>query len=278
MKWKKHENRIIKILKHRINPLIPIESLIIRMLWKRIMSPLETIKELQKGASITRFGDGEYQLALYDECGWCPYQENSPRLQSRLMEILKSKPEKNLLIGIVGMNKVPENVPEIVKKDRRMFLDFHHLRFWYLVPMLLRRKKYANAMISRPYGMMNIPLSEYKKIWDKRNVIFITPEQIPLEYENPIFFNNVKTTQLITDIPTKNAFDKYDQILAQAKEIGKKTENPLFIVSFGPAATVLAYDLFHSGFQALDLGSLTASYRVVTGEIDRPEAFYQDKK
>ena len=45
----------------------------------------------------------------------------------------------------------------------------------------------------------------------------------------------------------------------------------LVLLSLGPCATVLAYDLSKKGYQALDIGHLPNSYLEATGERKKPE-------
>ena len=48
-------------------------------------------------------------------------------------------------------------------------------------------------------------------------------------------------------------------------------ENPLILISLGPTATVLAYDLSKTGVQAIDIGHITNMYdRLVYGKA-KPE-------
>lgn len=270
MKWTKDlEPNWKKRLRKHLNLFRPFQYMLIRWLWRnRVMSTADTIKKLQDGASIARFGDGEYQLALYEECGWCPFQKNSPRLQQRLMEILKSDPIPGLLIGVVGMTRPARN-DKVNKVDFNMHIDFLQRRFAYLFPLLMRRRDWGNAMITRPYGMGGVPLGEYKKIWNNRNVVFITGVKGRLEFDDPVVFGNLKSAQVL-EIPHEHAFEKYDEILTAARKYPKDT---LFLIAAGPTATVLAYDLHFAGYQAIDIGHITASLRTIHGDIEYPEAF-----
>ena len=57
--------------------------------------------------------------------------------------------------------------------------------------------------------------------------------------------------------PSESAFDRYDEILAEAK---KQPQNTLFLIALGPTATILAYDLCNAGYQTLDVGHLDLIY------------------
>ena len=58
--------------------------------------------------------------------------------------------------------------------------------------------------------------------------------------------------------PAKNAFSMYDEILTAAEKYAEK--DTLVLISLGPTATVLAYDLAMKGIQALDIGQLDNEY------------------
>jgi len=65
--------------------------------------------------------------------------------------------------------------------------------------------------------------------------------------------------------PSKNAFDKYDEIFNNAKE---NSQNRLIIIILGPTATVLAYDLAQHGIRALDLGHIAKDYNAYMSKMD----------
>ena len=58
-------------------------------------------------------------------------------------------------------------------------------------------------------------------------------------------------------VPEINAFDKYNEILVEAKRLHK---DKLILLAAGPTATVLAYDLHKSGYQTIDIGHVDIEY------------------
>ena len=94
-----------------------------------------------------------------------------------------------------------------------------------------------------------------KSIWDKRDVVIIEGEQSRLGVGNNLF-DNMKSIQRIL-CPTKNAFNKYNYILDEAKTLSK---DKLILIALGPTATVLAYDLNKLGYQAIDVGHVDIEY------------------
>lgn len=69
-------------------------------------------------------------------------------------------------------------------------------------------------------------------------------------------FDNVKSIRRIL-CPPRDAFDRYQEILNEAQKLEKTA---LFLIALGPTATVLAYDLFKSGYQAIDAGHVDVEY------------------
>lgn len=69
-------------------------------------------------------------------------------------------------------------------------------------------------------------------------------------------FNNVKGIERIL-VPEINAFNKYDEIINEVKKLSK---DKLILLAAGPTATVLAYDLYKEGYQAIDIGHVDIEY------------------
>ena len=78
-------------------------------------------------------------------------------------------------------------------------------------------------------------------------------------------FSNVKSINRIL-APSKNAFSVYDKIINSALYIDK---NRLILLSLGPTATVLAYDLAKFGYQAIDIGHLDNEYEWYQAKADK---------
>lgn len=57
--------------------------------------------------------------------------------------------------------------------------------------------------------------------------------------------------------PPHDAFSRYDDILNEALQLEKEA---LYLIALGPTATVLAYDLFKNGRQAMDIGHVDIEY------------------
>lgn len=130
--------------------------------------------------------------------------------------------------------------------------------------MRIENRKYHNAYISRPYVLYadvhtDGPRKRFealKRIWDKRNVIFVEGSLTRLGVGNNLFDNASSIRRI--EAPPVNSFDKYDDILAAC--LKHATSDTLFLIALGPSAGVLAYDLYKSGYQAIDIGHLDLEY------------------
>ena len=131
-------------------------------------------------------------------------------------------------------------------------------------PYLNYNRKYGDTIITREPVIWG--LRAYRKIWEGRKVVFITSKNGRFDNDKR-FFDNIKETNFI-DIPPVDAFDKYEEILKEAKKYPK---DYLFLIAAGPTATVLAYDLHKSGYQAIDIGHLPNCYQCGKKEKPIPE-------
>ncbi|MDP1491874.1 GT-D fold domain-containing glycosyltransferase, partial [Klebsiella pneumoniae] len=60
--------------------------------------------------------------------------------------------------------------------------------------------------------------------------------------------------------PSKNAFERYTQILNNVRSQATLINDALVLVSLGPTATVLAFDLSEMGIQTVDIDHLDVEY------------------
>ncbi len=221
----------------------------------KVKNKYETLEELiNTNKSMSRFGDGEFNLIWGENL---PFQKYDEELAEKLKEVLLNKNE-NVMVGI----------PDIFGNLKQYNKDAQ--AFWrcYIVSNRLKIEKilnlssqYTDAATTRPYMNLNDKTKvgeyfcEYKKVWNRKDIIFVEGEGSRLGYGNDLF-TNADTIQRII-CPATNAFDKYEEIL---KECKKQPKDKLFILALGPTATVLAYDLAQLGYRALDLGHIDIEY------------------
>lgn len=222
----------------------------------KMVNATDTIKNLYSTRkSLVRFGDGEFNLIEERGIG---FQHASPEMAKRLAEVLKSDDE-NILVGIPDVFGSLEQYCQHSRSYWREFLPKNRERIYSMLDM---DKTYYDACFTG-YAIQATDTSdeelekyyaEIRKIWDGRDVTFIKGKGIE-NFEHDIY-DNAKSIKYIY-APKEHAFEKYDEILAEAKQEDK---DRLLIVALGPTATILAYDLAKLGFQALDMGHMGKDY------------------
>ena len=134
---------------------------------------------------------------------------------------------------------------------------------------------YGNTNSTRFYSdMKDKSLSKFyikyfKKIWNKKIVICIEGEKTRLGVGNDLFDNTIDVKRIL--VPAKNAYSEIYHVLEWIIE-NIVTENTIFILAAGMAATVLSYRLFENGFQALDLGHIDIQYEYLLRKSHGKEA------
>ena len=136
----------------------------------------------------------------------------------------------------------------------------HSLRQWCSYANL--HKQYYDTQMTRFYmdikdkAQSSAVLSKLKQIWQDREVVFVEGEKSRMGFNNDLFANAISIQRILC--PAENAFSSYEKILATVREYVAKDK--LVLIALGPTATVLAYDLSISGYQAIDLGHLDIEY------------------
>lgn len=219
-----------------------------------IENTLDTV--LEKKLSMIRFGDGE--ITLIDGMD-LPFQKRTQELSLRLEEILKVN-NPNLLICIPGMwGKL-----DIFAPYAYYFIMHHMYRYNHTWKALLSYEKtYGDTNVTRHYlAYKNKEPAEkiFEKIcslWESSPVVLIEGAKSRLGLGNDLFDNVTSLERILC--PPENAYSKYEDIKAEALKVDKQK---LILLSLGPTAKVLAYDLFLSGYRVLDIGHIDMEYEM----------------
>ena len=211
---------------------------------------------LKSNKSIIRFGDGEISLMLGSSI---PYQKYDKRLADKMKEVIKNNDEK-ILVGINWWYFYPS----FTGRENAVYRNFvlvgmPHYRT-KLKTLINENTKYVDAGISGGFAARKTPERDayYKKfrtLWGGKDIVLVGCKEAFSKIQNDIFDNAKNIAYLYC--PNKNSFDKYDELLAKLMEYPK---NKLIILMAGPTSKVLAYDLAHAGYRALDLGHIQKSY------------------
>ena len=223
----------------------------------KILSSEDTLDEIIKNKkSISRFGDGEFNLILGKKIG---FQEFNKTLTIKLKKVLRSK-RKGLLIGILlpYNNYYLEPFIYVTKKYLINWMERKKLELFTLIDL---NRIYYSSFITRFYmdnkDKSKVPdyIKKLKLIWDKKDILIIEGEKSRLGIGNDLF-NNSKSIKRIL-CPAENAFKVYDKIYEQAKKIDKSV---LILLALGPTSTALSYDLYKLGYQVIDVGHIDIEY------------------
>jgi len=254
-------NRFLHRIFWKISPkneqqcLTIIQGKIAKSLYPEIASIDDTIDKLLTGKySIARYGDGEYTLCFDRPIG---FQKADRALRNRLREILKSKTE-NCLIAL----------PECTIKNISPFW----IRYWFenfddILKLFRKDVKYYNQSISREFSIEQI--NRFKQLWANRYVVFVFGKGSRFDCTHEIF-SGINGHSIVYGLP-QNAWNEYSKLLNDVKDEIAKHQNPLILISLGPTATVLAYDLSSNGNQAIDIGHITNMYDRLVYRKAKPE-------
>lgn len=209
---------------------------------------------IKNNASISRFGDGEFSLLQGRSIKFQEYDKN---LALRLKEVLNSN-ENNMLVCIPDVfNGLKEYVPYSQKVWTALLAE--NRKIW--CELFNMNKIYYNAFLSRPYVIYKNKINceskfnNLKVIWENKELIIIEGEKSRLGVGNNLFDNSKNIQRIIC--PNINAYEKYEKIISKVQKYSKEK---LILISLGPTATILSYDLFKLGFQSLDIGHVDIEY------------------
>lgn len=218
-----------------------------------VKNEYDTIHDiLGRGASFARFGDGELRVCIGGKIKSQPYNKN---LQRRLLEILNVD-DFGFLIGIPRVYDRTDNYPS--KRHWQKFMSRPEIK-----KLFKPGKQYHSSFISRMESAPNIVRPTFWRIvedlWIGRDIIAVQGDHGQLknasEKTNEFTFSN--SIQFVIG-PGRNAWSQYNEILEQCLTY---PEDCLFVISLGATATVLAYDLWRQGRQALDIGRMIMHHK-----------------
>lgn len=210
------------------------------------------------GNSLCRFGDGEFDMIFCEPRAW--FQECHVEMGNRLKDILQENSSK-VIIAVAdnygNLDKYTEDAADAIRSYMIPEKRKKHME------VLDESREYYDAYVSRPYmiykdknGNAKEIFSLYKKVFEKRNIIIVEGRNTKTGVGNDLFTGANRVKRILC--PDVNAYERYYQILELVKENALKSD--LILITLGPTATILAYDLALDGYQAIDLGQLDNEY------------------
>lgn len=222
-----------------------------------ILSLIETVELIEKEEkSVIRFGDGEMSLIQKESLA---FQKSDTDLANKLSEILKTE-QKDILICLPGIFEKIGNF-----SSRSFWFTLHHLfkyeNIW--IKNINLNRIYGDSFITRPF--LNFKDKKFSEeifikminIWNNKDVVLIEGSGTRMGVGNDLFKNTKSLKRILC--PSENAFNKYEEIKKEATKIDK---DKLILISLGPTAKVLAYDLFLLGYRVIDIGHLDMEYEM----------------
>ena len=223
----------------------------------RIMTFEQTVQwVIDNKGSVCRFGDGELHMAM---CRPMLFQVPDIKMQSRLLEIL-ANPVHNCLCCMTDIFGSLEGIRyDIQLFSRRMAV----LARKYILPKASPNYKiWGNTEATRPYwpsldiNRAKIVFDMWKRVFKDRDILLVEGKCTRFGVGNDLL-DGAKSVRRVLCPPT-DAFARYDEILSATKACAKKHD--LILLALGGTATILAYDLAKSGYQAIDIGHLDIQY------------------
>lgn len=218
---------------------------------KSLDETLDTL--LNSDNSLMRFGDGEFKIiegkSIY-------FQEYDALLAERLSEIVNVKNNRLL----IGLPDIFNNISALTFKARR---------FWFF-NLFIRQKNYRglvgkefeNAFLSRPYMDYAVKtdkkafFEKMKLLWLNKDIVFIEGSTTRNGIGNSLYSGANSISRIVC--PPQNCFSIYEEVVDYVKN--NISKNQLLLLSLGPAAKVIGYDLFILGYRVIDIGHLDPEY------------------
>lgn len=196
---------------------------------------IEKLLKTRKG--IVRYGDGELGYMLGRDV-W--FQKQNKELKNKLFDIFNNYSNESKYFIATPNRILKEN--NRIYGIRNKFLFFSNLK---------NDNIYLSSFCFRHASVSTKNLKEYgEKVYHllKNKNIIIVGDKDNVDVKIPI--------KEFIETPSKEAFEKYDDVLYRILQSVKLYENPLVLVGCGIVATVLAAELNNNGILAYDIGTL----------------------
>lgn len=232
-----------------------------------IIRPAEELLEvlIKEKKSLSRYGDGELEIMQKRERPW--FQNTDEKLAKRLQDVFCCEDER-IMIALSDNFGNLDSYTEVAADAIRLYLaDGIREK---LMRSIDSNRVYYDAYVTRPYMMYRDKqyaeriFSLFKRLWKNREILLVEGRYAYSGIRNDLFAGAADVRRIIA--PAKNAFSVYDEILEIAERYAGK--NTLALISLGPTATVLAYDLAMRGIQAVDIGQLDNEYEWYLRGVD----------
>lgn len=224
------------------------------MQYPQVINEEKTLSALLLGASIARFGDGEFRIALGGRQNVS--QVTAPRLREELCEILVNKQSKCLIA-------IPTMDPNGPKWGSWKKYENNYPR------LLSSKKTYYSSFITRPDSA---PAIDYPGFYDHVEALWADKDIILVRGSERSFVEGRASMLAAKSVmpvlcSRRDAYSEIDRVERDVMDLVNSTGCRIVILCAGAMATVLAYRLSKHNIQAMDLGHMGYLWR-----------YYQSKK
>lgn len=203
---------------------------------------------LENRKSLIRYGDGEFMYMLKD--GIC-YQEKDERLQDYLKRILTDylSNQKNCPY-YVGMPVQFFNC-----KGNVLLKNYKYFSCWTYSRYIFKKFFDKDVLYADAFTFAAKYQQWYVQLWKNAPV-----ENIILVHNDEKYLDSIKKDCdkqcAFVKIPSKNAFSEFESILRNIKDTANQvgSNNAMVLISAGPCAKALVYELSKCGIWAIDTG------------------------
>ncbi|KZL37979.1 hypothetical protein TY91_12265 [Secundilactobacillus collinoides] len=230
-----------------------------------IHSPLETSHILLHGNSISRFGDGEFNIALRRKSiGFQPYSDG---LRNDLYQVLLCK---NVCIAIPHSFKSTKPDKFLVKTFWWMYVTLHYKEIKAFVNKT-NEHTFLDASFSRTVtelknknDISNV-IKNVRNLWSSKHIIMIEGAETRFGVGNDLFSQAIDVSRILA--PVKDAYSKSDAIIKSVNQLliskknltGWANKNVIILIALGPTASILVKQL-NSICQCIDIGHFDLQY------------------
>lgn len=206
--------------------------------------------------SVCRYGDGEFEMMRMRTRPY--FQQPNLELARRLKEIAASG-RGNVALCIPDHFGKLSAFKEKAADDIRAYLTENGTRDWIQQEF---RGEYFDAYVTRPYIIYRDKaraeqiFALWKRVLEGRSVLIVEGKMAHLGEGSDLLQGVVKKRRIAC--PDTDAWAQYDAIFSRV--LAQVQKDDLVLISLGPTATVLAYDLAIRGVQAIDIGQLDNEY------------------
>lgn len=214
-------------------------------------------KIIHDRSSLCRFGDGEFEIMRGKDRAW--FQKKSDALKNRLIEVINSWDDSiNIAIAqnFIDFERYRDEAADEIRRYMAFETRIDVMKF------LDMSRIYYDAYVTRPYYMYkdrknaDVIFPLFKEVWKKRNVTIVEGKYNRNGINNDLFDTAASIKRILC--PSEDAWSKYDDIKKAVFDYIPKDD--LVCIALGPTATVLAFDLAKTGYQAIDIGQVDNEY------------------